>query len=86
MKGTIERVMLYAQWSYCASVQLIHSLPPPPHTQLLYWSEVPPEAELVVFSFMLAVLHCERWADGELMPSSSSLPAFRVKGEILNDV
>ena len=59
----------------CQSVLLpFPSHPPPPHThthiQLLYWSEVPPEAELVVFSFMLAVLHCERWTDGECMPSS----------------
>jgi len=35
------------------------------HTQLLYWPEVPPEAELVVFSFVLDLLHCERWTDGE---------------------
>ena len=80
----------------CQSVlSSLSLLTPPPfpshtHTQLLYWSEVPPEAELVVFSFMLAVLHCERWTDGELTASSFFFfflfsPAFRMKGEILND-
>ncbi|KAI3374659.1 hypothetical protein L3Q82_021236, partial [Scortum barcoo] len=31
---------------------------------LLHWSEVSPEAELVVFSTMLAIQHLHRWADG----------------------
>uniref|UniRef100_A0A8C5FUZ7 Phosphatidylinositol-4,5-bisphosphate 4-phosphatase n=1 Tax=Gadus morhua TaxID=8049 RepID=A0A8C5FUZ7_GADMO len=48
---------------------------------LLYWSEVPPEAELVVFSFMLAVLHCERWADGGHVGEGADLPGYlRVLG------
>ena len=35
--------------------------------QLLHWSEVSPETELVVFSTLLAFQHLHCWADGELM-------------------
>lgn len=41
--------------------------------QLLHWSEVSQEAELVVFSTLLAIQHLDRRADGEWTPSSAIL-------------
>lgn len=43
--------------------------------QLLYWSEVPSKAELVVFSTMLAFQHLHCWTGGEytLHPVHSTL-------------
>lgn len=41
--------------------------------QLLDWSEVSPEAKLVVFSTLLAIQRFHCWADGEWTPPGNKL-------------